>query len=387
MVARFSRSLCIAMTLCLLGVTALHGQEELATTEELAATVEHLGQELLQTYGIPTKKVAPSRASAAAGDPLDVARTRLRALSRLVFEDPHRALSLAWPSEIVDELRARAPHLDPHLEKWGAWQGEVAPIYVDSMDFKSSRLIYAVRLDNDYIEASLASASTRPGRIESGDRLMLTGVRAGRRVAVSDWRVESHAGDPEEGCSTVGEQRVAVLLTHSADEEPPLTVDLEEVRANFFGPSESLDSYWREASYGQTWASGDVFGWFALDREPSCDEIWIILEDAIQAADATVDFQNYRRIFVLFPSTDCGLGGAAIIGCANLSSPGDGEFLASISWIGVCTSLPTTPHLVVGRSACRVGVGPSLNRSWAQRSRPVVQAGRRAFPGDESVVD
>ena len=55
--------------------------------------------------------------------------------------------------------------------------------------------------------------------------------------------------------------------------------------------------------------------------------------------------------------------------------------------IRVCTSLPTTPHLVVGRSACRVGVGPSLNRSWAQRSRPVVQAGRRAFPGDESVVD
>ena len=54
---------------------------------------------------------------------------------------------------------------------------------------------------------------------------------------------------------------------------------------------------------------------------------------------------------------------------------------------GVCTSLPTTPHLVVGRSACRVGVRPSLNRSWAQRSRPVVQAGRRAFPGDESVVD
>ena len=60
---------------------------------------------------------------------------------------------------------------------------------------------------------------------------------------------------------------------------------------------------------------------------------------------------------------------------------------SSKSEIGVCTSLPTTPHLVVGRSACRVGVGPSLNRSWAQRSRPVVQAGRRAFPGDESVVD
>ena len=64
-----------------------------------------------------------------------------------------------------------------------------------------------------------------------------------------------------------------------------------------------------------------------------------------------------------------------------------GHVLDWFGAIGVCTSLPTTPHLVVGRSACRVGVGPSLNRSWAQRSRPVVQAGRRAFPGDESVVD
>ena len=63
------------------------------------------------------------------------------------------------------------------------------------------------------------------------------------------------------------------------------------------------------------------------------------------------------------------------------------DILVNNAGIGVCTSLPTTPHLVVGRSACRVGVGPSLNRSWAQRSRPVVQAGRRAFPGDESVVD
>ena len=58
-----------------------------------------------------------------------------------------------------------------------------------------------------------------------------------------------------------------------------------------------------------------------------------------------------------------------------------------ISVIGVCTSLPTTPYLVVGWCACRVRVGPSLNRWWGQRPRLVAQAGRRAFPGDGSVVD
>ena len=63
------------------------------------------------------------------------------------------------------------------------------------------------------------------------------------------------------------------------------------------------------------------------------------------------------------------------------------ELVSLIRLVGVCTSLPTTPYLVVGWCACRVRVGPSLNRWWGQRPRLVAQAGRRAFPGDGSVVD
>ena len=99
-------------------------------------------------------------------------------------------------------------------------------------------------------------------------------------------------------------------------------------------------------------------------RRPKPNEYWPRIMQAVEILDST-------RIPWEDPET--GKGGL--------------QRIVNISSIGVCTSLPTTPHLVVGRSACRVGVGPSLNRSWAQRSRPVVQAGRRAFPGDESVVD
>ena len=104
-------------------------------------------------------------------------------------------------------------------------------------------------------------------------------------------------------------------------------------------------------------------------------------------------------ILLIFKDTILGFVGGVQLVVNNMVRPGDwiempkygadGDVMEITlnTAIGVCTSLPTTPHLVVGRSACRVGVGPSLNRSWAQRSRPVVQAGRRAFPGDESVVD
>ena len=95
-------------------------------------------------------------------------------------------------------------------------------------------------------------------------------------------------------------------------------------------------------------------------------------------ADLELNINAFSTTVSAFDSAPAGT-----ITLTNLAPGEEGNNLG----IGVCTSLPTTPHLVVGRSACRVGVGPSLNRSWAQRSRPVVQAGRRAFPGDESVVD
>ena len=118
----------------------------------------------------------------------------------------------------------------------------------------------------------------------------------------------------------------------------PLTPGYTQSYVNnvFFGPAPSVCDYWREVSYGSTFASGDVFGPFTLDADYTCAQPNEILQAAIQAADSTVDFTAYQRIFLIFPvvmSTYCGWDGLAQMGCSAQSSPSKGNFTASVSWI------------------------------------------------------
>jgi len=63
-------------------------------------------------------------------------------------------------------------------------------------------------------------------------------------------------------CSTTGVQNTAVILVTFPGVTPPSTVTPQSVYNMFFGStSPSVSDFWREASYGQTTAAGDVFGW------------------------------------------------------------------------------------------------------------------------------
>jgi M6 family metalloprotease-like protein len=103
----------------------------------------------------------------------------------------------------------------------------------------------------------------------------------------------------------------------------------------FFGTTgRSLDSYWRESSYGQTWATGNVYGWYTLDALYTCSQPDQMLAAAAKAADADVNFQNYSRLFLVFPTpSGCSFAGLSDVGCPSYSSPGDGTFTASASWL------------------------------------------------------
>jgi M6 family metalloprotease-like protein len=102
----------------------------------------------------------------------------------------------------------------------------------------------------------------------------------------------------------------------------------------FFGASgHSLDGFWREASYGKTSATGNVFGWYTLDRAYTCTDYSVLQDAAITAASAEVNFQNYTRIFVVLPyDLGCGWSGIAMMGCSTLNSPA-GPFTASRTYL------------------------------------------------------
>ncbi len=76
-----------------------------------------------------------------------------------------------------------------------------------------------------------------------------------------------------------------------------------------------------------------MVGPFTLDRTYTCDEYSLLRTAAIAAADPTVNFTSYTRVFIVFPNPGgCGWAGLGSLGCGTLSSQ-DGSFQASTSWL------------------------------------------------------
>ncbi len=78
----------------------------------------------------------------------------------------------------------------------------------------------------------------------------------------------------------------------------------------------TMNEYYREVSYDQTWLTGTTAGWFPLSHDiafygedwsgniddPDHDgmsESWWLIQDAVQAADSTVDFSIYSSVMVI----------------------------------------------------------------------------------------
>src|SRR5262249_18182636 len=128
-------------------------------------------------------------------------------------------------------------------------------------------------------------------------------------------------------------QNTVVLLVTFPGVTPPATVTPQSAHDIFFGTNgHSLDGFWREASSGKTSAAGDVLGWYTLDRSYTCSEASLIRDAAIarSAADG-VNFQNYTRVFIIYPNVGC-TAGFALVGCSTLAYP-SGSFTASASYI------------------------------------------------------
>ena len=75
------------------------------------------------------------------------------------------------------------------------------------------------------------------------------------------------------------------------------------------------NDFFLENSFGQTWLSGDVYGWFTIPVNSStCDTFTIALEARLAAAAAGIDPSAYNRYVYAFPDINCPFSGMATIG-------------------------------------------------------------------------
>jgi M6 family metalloprotease-like protein len=255
---------------------------------------------------------------------------RAAALSDLIKTNPAEAIGLSFAQGLLSDLAGRFPDSASSLEQQGTWSGVSEHVVIDDAQRMTRR--YEVRLRNGADTLQVFSATGEPG-CTSGQTLRVTGVRVGNVAAAGSNTVQS-AGVASAGCSTTGAQSTAVLLVQFPGVALPSNVTNAGLYDSFFGSTgRSLDRYWREASYGKAWMTGNVFGPLTLDRSYTCSEYSAMRSAAIAAADSMVNFTQYNRIFIVFPdSGGCGWAGLGTLGCNSLSSA-DGSFQASTSWL------------------------------------------------------
>jgi hypothetical protein len=132
--------------------------------------------------------------------------------------------------------------------------------------------------------------------------------------------------------AALGTKTVAVLLFNfSNNTSQPWTP--ATVRGVVFDSANSVDEYYRDASYGQLALTGDVFGWYTIDAtNAGCAYTTWASQARAKAAAAGVQLSDYQYTVYAFPqASSCGWAGLAYL-------PGTG------SWINGAMTLRVVGH-------------------------------------------
>ena len=350
-VLAFPLRLLAAIFVCtsLLSLAFAQGNSSLHESQR-AAQVRALNNSVLQLHGQLQENTAS--AGAVHGQAATVLAQRAAVLEALIQEDPRAALTFAFSPELLADLAEKVPEAASLLEAQGAWQGTLNVTVSDDLQHLHS--VTTTQLKSGTQKFELHFAGREPSTLTSGQSLVVTGVRLGSKMAVSSSAAKtgeyayetSGTGTTTTSTSTsgtnsaTGTQNIAVILVTFPSIALPANLTPQSLQQIFFATTgQSVNGYLQEVSYGQTSATGDVYGPFDLGADySSCNTVQ--LEDDAVAASVAVgaNFNNYSRVFVIFPDTlSCGWNGMAQIGSSSTTFS-SGTFTISSSFLTAATA-------------------------------------------------
>lgn len=257
-----------------------------------------------------------------------VLREREALLREVIATDPIAARDLILDSTALRTLRSQDVVDERLLERPFAFTGPAESSIIDQPRLKRSIRSYLFERNGEVFEAYGGPAIS----LRCGDEVRLEGYRLGKSMLVTAAAVERRA-EPAAECKTSGTQRLAVVLAAPPGAAPPAMTKAQIGELLFAATGQSVANFYKEASYGQLDLTGDVFGWYTLDRAYQCGEFAQLRTSVLKAADNDIDFTRYSRILVIYPGAGagaCDTLGQGTIGCQPLASPGE-RFQASYS--------------------------------------------------------
>jgi hypothetical protein len=213
------------------------------------------------------------------------------------------------------------PQAAPQAE--AQFEGELEVHYEDSAT--GSRLVHVLRIGNQRLEMVFEDGE-HPG-LPHG-----TPVRARGRLTNNTLSLRSGTDDVQAlalaSTTTFGEQRTLVMLINFQDNtSTPYT--WSAAHATTF---QTTSDFYRESSYGQTWLTGDVVGWFTIPMTSgTCDYYKIATLAEQAAADSGVNVSQYNRRVIAFPKISaCGWWGLGNVGGSVTRSWVNGSFALQV---------------------------------------------------------
>ena len=162
----------------------------------------------------------------------------------------------------------------------------------------------------------------RPTLLPSGTHVRVHGKAArGELLALDGTQVQALTTVLP---STLGEQRIAVLLVNFADNAvQPITA----ASANTL-VFDTLNRFYQENSQGQTWFKGQVFGYYTIAMSKAvCDPYGMASQAEAAAAAAGVDLSAFNRKVFLFPRNACTWAGLGNVGGSSTRAWANGSFV------------------------------------------------------------
>ena len=233
---------------------------------------------------------------------LQLAKTRELALAAMLEDDPAEFLRVSVPASFRRTLPAS---VQAHTEEETDIEGTLEVLHEDST--AGDRYVHNLVTPLGTLSLKFAR---EPLEQLTGSRIRAHGTRLGATLALASGSTSTQvlaAALP----NTLGAQRTLVILVNFQDKATqPYTRDY--ARNVVFTTTSNFDL---ENSYGQTWLTGDVVGWYTIAVSSTSCNYSSIATAAKQAATAAgVNVSSYPRLVFAFPQNACTWWGLGTIG-------------------------------------------------------------------------
>jgi hypothetical protein len=304
----FSAVLCAS--LCFLGLAAG------SATAQVSSSVADRSQAVTRRNADLMQSLHAYRL--VAGDAANMALLKQAALQRhnelanLISSDPAAVLAAALPDDVRNEFPTAVREL---IEQRVTLHGEMQVAIEDGQNY--SRIRYGLVVAGKQLE--LHFAGDAPAKFQTGDHVRIEGVQVGEAMATSSAAATSTTTASTTTSSTIlpstyGAQKTLVILVNFQDEAiQPVTSSY--VSGLVFGSTSSVSAWWLENSFQQTWATGDVAGWYTIPVSyTTCSTSSIATYGNSAAQSAGYILGNYQHLVYVFPNNACTWWGYSTIG-------------------------------------------------------------------------